>query len=84
MGIIYLPSTAGSGFTAGAPMAIEAAGRTGARVDARNAALDMLAVSIPVSDQLFADVIAYTPKGEMVTRAPLILDIVDSLTFPGP
>ena len=29
---------------------------------------------------LFADVIAYAPKGEMAARAPLILEVIDSLT----
>jgi len=74
---------AGSGFAANAPTAIEAAGRTAARIDASNGSLDMLAISIPVSDQLFADVIAYTPKGEMASRAPLILEVIDSLAVPG-
>ena len=73
----------GSAFTAGAPTPIDVAGRPSARIDASNSSLDMLAVSIPVSDQLFADVIAYAPKGEMAARAPLILEVIDSLTFPG-
>jgi len=73
----------GSGFEAGAPTPIDVGGRTAARIDASNAALDMLAVSIPVSAEMFTDVIAYTPKGEMAAQAPLILDIVDSLTFTG-
>lgn len=72
----------GSGFTAAAPVAFESAGRPGARVDASNDKLQMLAVSLKVRDDLFADVIAYTTTGEMTTHEALILAMIESLTYP--
>lgn len=72
----------GSGFTAGAPVAFESAGRPGARLDASNDMLQMLAVSIKVRDGLFADVIAYTTAGQMATHEALILAMIESLTYP--
>jgi hypothetical protein len=72
----------GSGFTAEAPVTFESAGRPAARIDAANAKLQMLAVSIKVRENLFADVIAYTAPGEMDAQAALILAMIDSLTYP--
>lgn len=42
----------------------------------------MLAVSLKVRDDLFADVIAYTTTGEMTTHEALILAMIESLTYP--
>ncbi len=72
----------GSGFTAGAPVAFKAAGWAGARLDASNEGLQMLAVTLKVRDDLFADVIAYTAAGEMETHEALILAMIESLTYP--
>jgi hypothetical protein len=58
------------------------AGRPAARIDASNGKLEMLAVSVKVRDDLFADAIAYTAPGEMATHEPLILQMVDSLAYP--
>jgi hypothetical protein len=58
------------------------AGRPAARIDASNDKLDVLAVSVKVRDDLFADVIAYTAPGEMAADEPLILHMVDSLKYP--
>ncbi len=35
-----------------------------------------------VRDDLFADVIAYTTKGEMAAHEALILAMIESLTYP--
>ncbi len=72
----------GSGFTAGAPAGLPWAARPAARIDAANDKLQMLAVSIRVRDDLFADVIAYTTTGEMATHEALILAMIESLTYP--
>lgn len=72
----------GSGFTAGAPAGLPWAARPAARLDAANDKLQMLAVSIKVRDDLFADVIAYTAPGEMATHEALILAMIESLTYP--
>ena len=65
-----------------APVAITSAGRPGARIDAQNDKLAMIAISLKVREDLFADVIAYVPSGEQAAREPLILSIVESLTYP--
>ena len=72
----------GSGFTAGAPAGLPWAARPAARLDAANDKLQMLAVSIKVREDLFADVIAYTAAGEMATHEALILAMIESLTYP--
>jgi hypothetical protein len=58
------------------------AGRPAARIDASNDKLDMLAVSVKASDGMFADVIAYMAPGEKAAYEPLILSMIDSLTYP--
>ena len=40
------------------------------------------AISLKVREDLFADIIAYTPPGEQAAREQLILSIVESLTYP--
>jgi hypothetical protein len=72
----------GSGFTAGAPTGLPWAERPAARVDASNDRLQMLAISMRVRDDLFADVIAYTAAGQMATHEALILEMIRSLTYP--
>lgn len=72
----------GSGFTAGEPAGLPWAARPAARIDAANDKLQMLAVSLKVRDDLFADVIAYTTKGEMAAHEALILAMIESLTYP--
>jgi hypothetical protein len=72
----------GMGLTLPAPVAMTAAGRPGARIDARNEKLAMIAISLKVRDDLFADVIAYVPPGEQAGREKLILAVVESLTYP--
>ena len=71
-----------SGFTAGAPTGLPWAARPAARLDAANDRLQMLAVSIRVRDDLFADVIAYAAPGEMSAHEALILAMIESLTYP--
>lgn len=56
--------------------------RPGARIDAASDKLQMLAVSLKVRDDLFADVIAYTTRGEMAAHEALILAMIESLTYP--
>jgi len=72
----------GSGFTAGAPALLPWAARRSARLDASNDKLQMLAVSMMVREDLFADVIAYTAPGEMAAHEALILSMIESLTYP--
>ncbi len=84
---VHLPDNlallaSGMGFTLGAPVAFTSAGRTGARIDAKSDKLAMIAVSLKVRDDLFADVIAYVPPGEEAAREALILSIIDSLVYP--
>jgi hypothetical protein len=56
--------------------------RPAARLDAANDKLQMLALSIRVRDDLFADVIANTANGDMATHEALILAMIESLTYP--
>lgn len=84
---VHLPDNlkllaSGMGLTLPAPVAIVSAGRQGARIDAQNEKLAMIALSLRVREDLFADVIAYVPPGEQAAREQLILSIVDSLTYP--
>lgn len=72
----------GQGLTADPVATFSSAGRPAARIDASNDKLDMLAVSVKVRDDLFADVIAYMAPGEKATHEPLILEMVDSLKYP--
>jgi hypothetical protein len=72
----------GQGLTADPVATFSSAGRPAARIDASNDKLEMLAVSVKVRDDLFADVIAYTAPGEMAAYEPLILQMVDSLAYP--
>jgi hypothetical protein len=72
----------GMGITLGAPGAMTSVGRTGARIDAKNEKLGMIAVSIKVRDDLFADVIAYMPPSEMASREALVLAMIDALKYP--
>jgi hypothetical protein len=72
----------GMGITLGASVTMTSAGRPGARIDARNEKLGMIAVSIKVRDDLFADVIAYMPPGEMAAREALVLAMIDALKYP--
>ncbi len=72
----------GSGFTAGEPAGLPWAARPAARIDAANDKIQMLAVSIKVRDDLFADVIAYTKSGEMAAHEALILAMIESLAYP--
>jgi len=84
---VHLPDNlkllaSGMGLTLPAPVAATSAGRQGARIDAQNEKLAMIAMSLKVRDDLFADVIAYVPPGEQAARETLILSIVESLTYP--
>ena len=84
---VHLPDNlkllaSGMGLTLPAPVAITSAGRQGARIDAQNEKLAMIALSLKVREDLFADVIAYVPPGEQAAREQLILSIVESLTYP--
>jgi hypothetical protein len=72
----------GQGLMAAPVATFSSAGRPAARIDASNDKLEMLAVSVKVRDDLFADVIAYTAPGEMAAYEPLILQMVDSLAYP--
>ncbi len=72
----------GMGLTLPRPVAITSAGRQGARIDAQNDKLAMIAISLKVRDDLFADVIAYVPSGEEGAREHLILSMVDALAYP--
>ncbi len=72
----------GMGLALPAPMIITSAGRPGARIDAQNGKLAMIAISLKVRDDLFADIIAYVPPGEAAAREQLILSIVESLEYP--
>lgn len=72
----------GMGLTLPAPVAFTSAGRTGARIDAKNDKLAMIAVSLKVRDDLFADAIAYVPPGEESAQEGLILSIIESLAYP--
>ncbi len=72
----------GMGLTLPPPKTITSAGRPGARIDAKNDKLAMIAISLKVRDDLFADVIAYVPPGEEAARERLILSIVESLAYP--
>jgi hypothetical protein len=44
--------------------------------------LGVAALVPEVRDDLFADVIAYTTKGEMAAHEALILALIESLTYP--
>jgi hypothetical protein len=84
---VHLPDylkllASGMGLTLGTPVAMTSAGRQGARLDAQNGKLAMIAISLKVRADLFADVIAYVPPGEQAARESLILAIVGSLTYP--
>lgn len=84
---VHLPDNlkilaSGMGLTLPAPTAFTSAGRSGARIDAQNEKLALIAVSLKVSDDMFADVIAYVPPGEQGTREKLILAIIESLAYP--
>jgi hypothetical protein len=84
---VHLPEyldllASGMGLTIGTPAAMTAAGCAGARIDAQNEKVAMVAISLKVRDDLFADVIAYVPPGEMASREALILAIVNSLKYP--
>lgn len=84
---VHLPDNlkllaSGMGLTLPAPVAFTSAGRTGVRIDARNDKLAMIAVSLKVRSDLFADVIAYVPVGEEAVREGLILSIIESLAYP--
>jgi hypothetical protein len=84
---VHLPDNlkllaSGMGLTLPAPHTITSAGRPGARIDAQNDKLAMIAMSLKVRDDLFADIIAYVPPGEQAAREQLILEIVESLRYP--
>ena len=72
----------GAGLTAGAPTTFTVGGKPAARIDAANNKLQIIAVSVKVRGDLFADVIAYGAPGEEATLQPLVLRMVDSLTYP--
>ncbi|MEI8333739.1 MAG: hypothetical protein WCH74_07785 [Chloroflexota bacterium] len=73
----------GQGLKADPVVTFTSVGRPAAMIAASNDKLEMLAVSVKVRDDLFADVIAYMARGEKATYEPLILEMVDSLTYPG-
>ncbi len=84
---VHLPDNlkllaSGMGLTLPVPIAFASAGRQGARLDAQNEKLAMIALSLKVREDLFADVIAYVPPGEQAAREQLILSIVESLAYP--
>ena len=84
---VHLPDNlkllaAGMGLTLPSPSPITSAGRQGAVIHAQNEKVAMIAISLKVRDDLFADIIAYTPPGEQAAREQLILAIVESLTYP--
>lgn len=84
---VHLPDNlkllaSGMGLILPAPSAITSAGRQGARIDAQNDKLAMIAMSLKVREDLFADIIAYVPPAEQAAREQLILAIAESLTYP--
>ena len=84
---VHLPDylkllASGMGLSIPSPVAFTSAGRTGARIDAKNDKLAMIAISLKVRGDRFADVIAYVPPGEEAARAALIVSMVESLAYP--
>lgn len=73
----------GLGVAGGTPSRLSSDGRDGARIGAQNDGLALLAISLRVADDMFADVIAYSAPGEMADKEALILAMVDSLVYPG-
>jgi hypothetical protein len=74
----------GQGMTAGAPATITVAGKPAARLSASNDKLQLIAVSVRVRDDLFADVIGYGAPGEEAALEKLVLTMVEGMTFPAP
>ncbi len=72
----------GQGMTAGPPVAITVAGRPAATLSAANDKLQLIAVTVQVKDDLFADVIAYGAPGEEAALETLVLRMVEGMTFP--
>ena len=72
----------GQGMTAGAPVTITVAGKPAAKVSASNEKLQLIAVSVRVTDDMFADLIAYGAPGEEAALETLVLRMADGMTFP--
>ncbi len=74
---------AGLGMTGGAPTTLTVAGKPAARLDASNAGLEIIALSVKENDETFADVIAYGAPGEKAALEAAVLGMVEGLTYPG-
>jgi hypothetical protein len=74
----------GQAMQAGAPEAITVAGKPAAKMSASNDKLQLVAVTVKVKDDTFADVIAYGAPGEEAALEELVLKMVEGMTFPAP
>ena len=72
----------GQTMKAGAPVAITVAGMPAAKMSASNDKLQLVAVTVKVQDDMFADVIAYGAPGEEAALEELVLRMVEGMTFP--
>jgi hypothetical protein len=72
----------GQAMQAGAPVAITVAGKPAAKMSASNDKLQLVAVTVKVKDDTFADVIAYGAPGEEAVLEELVLRMVEGMTFP--
>jgi hypothetical protein len=72
----------GQGMTASEPVTITVAGKPAAKSSASNDKLQLVAVTVKVKDDLFADVIAYGAPGEEAALETLVLKMVEGMTFP--
>lgn len=84
---VHLPDTLemvleGQGMTAGAPVTFTVAGKPAAKLRASNDRLQLIAISVKVADDMFADVIAYGAPGEEAALETLVLEMVEGTTFP--
>ncbi len=72
----------GQGMTPGAAASTTVAGKPAATMTAANDKLQMLAVSVQVRDDMFADVIAYGAPGEEAALEALVMKMVEGMTYP--
>jgi hypothetical protein len=84
---VHLPDTLkmlieGQSMTAGSPSAMAVGGRPAAKLTASSDKLQLLAVSVLVRDDLFADVIAYGAPGEEAALDALVMKMVEGMSYP--